>query len=1140
MGKRNSRGADANPRKRQKIVHEAPTSEEIHTSRQLQQLLSFEQDLQKARHGLQSFKVFLDRILAEDGASDDQVQILRGYIESTKRQDGEFETTYFPDIMETWSYAAHTNNDNIMSAVVVILALLLKFVSQRLELTADGLGIGRTILQKRHQELLARNLSMDKSKEFIISPTLRLLREVICLDGGSLAKPVFRARNLTFKSLARNMGIRYLGEGVEDVKRPSARTNAIRVFLSALKFLHTEAKVELLSQKEIPLALTKSLRDDPPSLIIEILDTLRNHVLKDEKLPAQVKGKLLNSMALSRFASLYHYEHNSAKENAKITVEDAVHAFLTTACTSPTAGILRSQTGYYPRHVDPDDIALPSTEDEVEPGLESITWMNEFKEDVPVRNVLLADFIKSLKPHSSLKQSELLLAIFDAAPELVAKYFIQKQSFTFDPKLSATWIGYSAFLYKAIQQPIPDFFGHKNSYARVPPPTSILIDNILPLPLSRKIIVKCLAQKSELVPFIVTRLLVIAMQKLETALRFHKEAMSTKNRSMWSESARRLIDEFCQRAPGTKEVISCYRGIGAMDLLQREAASRLLRLYYEVIPQVALMAKFDVSPYLVQAIKSLDMEQESDEDRNLRLVELEHLLAIAGYSPGMRWFAKSQGLPVSPYVALLKVLVTAPAGVSLEGLRTSLAAVAEEHQLTQPVSGNASPLLDALQSIKGSTQLSTSEAFWLLIDNSASRCATAPIKYLEMGQEFSSNPTGSEAAASTVVSPFALAFAEQLPFTISAATDNDLALLAQFVATYLTQLKSEARHENLITRLRERIELAFEAKPSAAKLLKKFMKKSHVSRELQSWGADFSAGNNDKTPSPTTKHDGACLSLNELNEILHVPWTGDPDASVLSRWAHKEADELIEEGYAASVVSLLGSEHISIRKEALVTLSKMAIKIRESSYEEKEQVWLLFSELVESCKVRVDSAPVANAIVAFARHALVALKDPLHCMYGKVNTFLLKGPTWKLDRLPLVHDILQEGPELDDTFYAELGWLFSYLLESLQTEADVSVYHNIRLFERLLSLLSNPYMRQSLRISALKIIYRTTCIKGGSTTLITRFGIVSWLEAQQAAPGQGPSSDLYKALLQRVWSTADQERANEWSRGGINDVLQRM
>jgi nucleolar pre-ribosomal-associated protein 1 len=54
MGKRSSMGGDpaGKPRKRVKLVHEVPTSEEIHTSRQLQGLLAPDQDLKKARHGM--------------------------------------------------------------------------------------------------------------------------------------------------------------------------------------------------------------------------------------------------------------------------------------------------------------------------------------------------------------------------------------------------------------------------------------------------------------------------------------------------------------------------------------------------------------------------------------------------------------------------------------------------------------------------------------------------------------------------------------------------------------------------------------------------------------------------------------------------------------------------------------------------------------------------------------------------------------------------------------------------------------------------------------------------------------------------------------------------------------------------------
>lgn len=1091
---------------------------------------------------MQSFKVFLDGLLFEDGADDQRIQILKDYLENARRRDGDAETIFLPDLMETWGYAAHSNNENILSAVPVCLALLLKFISHRLDLMAIGLGIGRTLLQKPQQELVSRNLSADKSKEFIISPTLRMMREVMCLDGGALAKPLFRARNFTFKSLARNMGIRYLGEGLEDTKRPSSRTNAIRFFLSALKFLHTEAKVELLSQKELPLALTKSLRDDPPYLIIEIMDTLQNYVIKDEKLSGQIKAKLLNSMTLSRFASLYHYSHDKSEESGKMSVQDTVHGFLKIVCTSSTAGILRQQFGYYPKQVDPDAIPLPSVEDEIEPGLETITWMNKFRDDIPVRNVILADFVKSLRPHSSLKQSELLLAIFEVAPELVARYFVDKQSFTFDPKLSATWIGYSAFLYNTIQQPIPRYFGHKEDhFARVPPPVSILIDNILPLPMNQKVLVKCLGQNSDFIPFVTIRLLVMAMQKLRTALQFHREAAVFQLKSIWDESARKLIDEFCQRAPGIKEVIACYRTMRDQDLLQREATSRLLRLYYEVIPQVALMAKFDVSPLLIQAIKKLDDGDESAQDRALRLVELENLLAIAEYSPGMRWFSKTQGLSVSPFIALLKVILDAPSGVFLDGLKTALAAVAEEHQLIQSTSGASLPVVDALLLTKQSTNVSNYDALWALLDSSASRCATSPIKYIEKIEEFNSSNNGQNKSSPVTISPLTLAIVEQLPFAVDSANSDDLAVLAHFASSYLTSQRNEVQDDATFDRIVSMTELTFSKSPLGLKLVQKLTKKSNTSRKLQSWGADFSAGKDEPTGDAKTDQGKSVVSPAELTDLLDWTSPSPTDNSALSRWVNKEPDELVEEGYVAMVVSLLASEHISIRKEALVNLLKMATRINESSYEEKEQIWLLLSEVVESCKPQVDAGPIPNTIVAFVRHALDVLKNPLHCLYGKVNTFLLKSPVWRLDRLPLVHDILQQGPELDDTYYSELSWLFSYLLDGLQAEQDIATYHNTRLFERLLALTSNPYMRHNLRAQVLRIIYRATRIEGGSTTLVTRFGIISWLEARAAVQQQnGPGADVYKMLARRIWETADQKRAREWSKLGIEAALERM
>ncbi len=96
-------------------------------------------------------------------------------------------------------------------------------------------------------------------------------------------------------------------------------------------------------------------------------------------------------------------------------------------------------------------------------------------------------------------------------------------------------------------------------------------------------------------------------------------------------------------------------------------------------------------------------------------------------------------------------------------------------------------------------------------------------------------------------------------------------------------------------------------------------------------------------------------------------------------------------------------------EKALISILKMAAKVKQSEYDEKEQVWLLLSELAETAKGAVDAAPLPSPIVAFARHALEVLKNPLHPLYEKVNVFLTRGPIWSLDKVPLVHEILLEG-----------------------------------------------------------------------------------------------------------------------------------
>ncbi|KAL0472349.1 ribosome 60S biogenesis N-terminal domain-containing protein [Neurospora intermedia] len=1185
MGKRQFRGAENGdgPRKRQRVVHEAPTSEVIHTSRQLRQLLAFDPDLGRSRHGLQSFKLLLDSLLSRDDDTNSaekrqqhelRFTIVKEYLQSTKPTEDDETSTYLPDIMQTWSHAGQVNNENLLSAVPVVLALLLKLLSQSLELTPIGLGICRTLLQKRQQELISRSLSADKGKAFIISPTLRMLREAVCFDGGAIARPMFRARMSMLKSLARNMGIVHIGEEPEDIKKPSPRTNAVQFFLSALKYLHPEAKKELLAQRDVVTALTRDIKQDLPYLVLDLLNGLRDYVLLDSKVPREAKSNLLSSTTLIKISGLYYYRQ--ANDDLP-SIPDAAHEFLMTACTNPSCGVLRQDTGLYPREADPN-AAIPSADLE-ELGLEAIVWMNKFKTEVPVRNFVLSNLLQNLRPWSSLKQSELITSIFKVAPELIADFFIKNKSFTFEPKLSATWIGYAAFLFNTVALPLHEYFCRGSGYAELPPPTSIVMDNILPLPLNQKALSRCLTNKSRMISFFATRILILAVQKLDTAVRMHQDpAHSSKfhnNQALWTEAARRLVDEFCQRSPGIKEMINSYRSIPEDDILHREAASQLLRLYYEVIPQVALMAKFDVAPLLETALKRLSKQEQRKETRSeevgeddprdfaLSLKELENLLAIAGYSPGMRWFAATEQLTLSPFLTLLKVYVEAPHGVSLAPVRQVLDFVAVEQQVV-PAKDKGHPgisvLLETLKELMASSPLSLA-VLWPFLDKCLSRCTTAPVKYLEMLQDL--GPKDAEDEVHTV-NPLVAAIIEQLPFAAKAAdSKSTLDGLGRFLPKFLGYSAAAGESKPLLEAALAVMSDSF-AKglgKSLAVPKKHPFKQAGVGKSVQAkQDRTKTTANGDKSG---PGDDIAALDSEQLERVLDVPDSLATDNSALVKWQSKSVDELVDEGYAISLISLLASEHASIRKEALVNILKMASKVQQSEYEEKEQIWLLLSELAETARVAAASqasnavAPLPSTIVAFACHAVNVLRDPTHSLYPKINSFLTRGPFWSVDRVPLADEVLTEEPTVGDSYYSQLNWLLTYLLDGLRTSKDLELFHKKRakgpLFERLLAVAGNPYMRTPLRMQVLRILYRASKIEGGSTTLVTRFGVVSWLEellkmkkSMSATQSQGGAGTIvssedelaaYKGLLKRIWETCDKGRVEGWSKGGVESVI---
>lgn len=533
-----------------------------------------------------------------------------------------------------------------------MLALLIKTISSLVDFREYGTLLCKTLLRREQLKLLDRGLTANKTKEHLISPCLRLLTEIVSFDGGSSARSLYLHRDITFKRLDTFLSLRRVlsEDDAKDARRPSIRNNAVRYLLANIKLQDKTAKADILSQGKLFRSLFQDIKEDAPNIISEILAVLKKHVVLDDTLPRAAKSRVLTDFNLGHIAMLYGHSYEedqvgNAPEHSQTTTQDMAHNFLLFVCTTLNHGVLTAQTGWYPpgTNIVRTDLYAEDAGDE-HIAFDRLTHLAKYQDRVAVRNTTLAAFLQTLRPYADMQQRELLLAIFDAAPELIADYFFKKKSFSFEPKLTATWIGFSAFLFSVVQLPVPLYFGLKSAYGDMPPPVPIAIESILPQPLSQKVLTRCLNQNVELITFVAVRLLTSAFLKLKNVLEsFH--AVSGPNKDQWEHAASQLVSEFCRRCPEMKHVVAVFRSCPLGKTMQREAVTRLLSMYYKIIPQIALLEKFDISIALSVALNNTgDINQDSD-GRGVRLLELDHLLEIAYRSPDMRWWHKP-GIPL--------------------------------------------------------------------------------------------------------------------------------------------------------------------------------------------------------------------------------------------------------------------------------------------------------------------------------------------------------------------------------------------------------------------------------------------------------------------------------------------------------------
>lgn len=1118
--------------------------------------------------------------------------------------------------MQAWSYATSANNDGLQSAIVSILALLLKTISTILALREFGLELCRTTLQQTQLKLISRGVAAVKQKEHVISPCLRLLTEVTSFDGGAMARRVWAARTFTFdgKMMARNLAMwRPLApESRDNKQRPSVRLNTVRYVLTHFKFQSSLAKADLLKHGNVLRSLFEHLKTDSPTLIQEVLDNTKSLLLMDASIPRINKSYLLNEHNLCNIANIYRHEQIVNLEDPNTpNPQTLAHEFLRYACTTPGAGALRPYAGWYPPGTDKEVQDQDQQDDslDIDLGLSSVDWYEKYHGHVPVRNSTLAALTQFLRPYASTLESELLIHILKAAPELTADYFFKKSGFAFDPKLTATWIGYSAFLFNTVQLPVPEYFGRRGGYGAIPPPASIVIESILPQPLTQKVLTRCLNQQTELITFFALRILIKAFQKFAKVLVCFREA-AVEHGTIWEEGADRLMTEFVARCPLMKDVVGTFRKTANDKTLQREACLRLLVLYYQLLPGVALEEKFDVSVALAEALSVVDDEQadaqhlmdgiEQDlpqSDDRLNIFQLNHLLQIARRTPDMRWWHKPDTASLSTFTATLKVFVQLSKQKPMLEMQRLLASVVQEHDILQDQTKQIA-FSALVASLSSTGDFEPTDALYGFLDDAFSRLTRKPIKYQDDLDKLAKDPNA--AASSSLLHMVLL---EQWPFQLE---KESAANIASWLSRFIEACKLIGEDRGVMKKVSEQLHSTTKNK-SIRKQLSSADTQALKDQLVLTEKIDASS------TTPSTKESSKTENkVFEPDPSLLSPPQEDPKHSGLHRWQNKDISTAILSGDLSSLIVCLSSSFPEVRKAAhtnlLTFMSKLARPAPETkpdsepkskpvtnttnnkrnkwvapsttttpaptTFPEAHQYHLLIGILTTTALPYVTTnTPLPYLITTYAATvAAQVLHDPLHPMYERVCRFHTRAPKWDVERLaswwvhqvlytpaPIsgggmlskhkVHDAGESGDGTDvknakSEHHAGLLFVINYIFAALRTPTDLDILRQRGTFEPLLAIAADPYCERDVYEGLLRILWRVSGIEGGSTTLITRKGVLAWLGARMDVVREGKGEEVrlgsvlgLRGLMKRLWETCDQERVKEWSRGTIQDVL---
>jgi nucleolar pre-ribosomal-associated protein 1 len=101
----------------------------------------------------------------------------------------------------------------------------------------------------------------------------------------------------------------------------------------------------------------------------------------------------------------------------------------------------------------------------------------------------------------------------------------------------------------------------------------------------------------------------------------------------------------------------------------------------------------------------------------------------------------------------------------------------------------------------------------------------------------------------------------------------------------------------------------------------------------------------------------------------------------------------------------------------------------------------------------------------------------------------------------------------------------------------MELYRQCNVFERCLSFYESPGLSRDTKKKVIHLLYRASEV-GGSTTLITRVGIISWIQAQIDV---GDDNDvILRQVMRHLVDSCDRERVEKWGGKALVEAVKQM